>query len=63
VWQRGIAYKSFGPNVTSLEGLDVSKAAAMQEILLRFRVPTPTPTPDPDPDPYPYPYPYPDLYP
>ena len=32
VWQRGIAYKSFGPNVTSLEGLDVAKAPAMQEM-------------------------------
>ena len=33
MWQRGIAYKSFGPNVTSLEGLDVESAAAMQERL------------------------------
>ena len=30
VWQRGIAYKSFGPNVTSLEGIDVAAAAPMQ---------------------------------
>jgi hypothetical protein len=24
-WQRGMAYKGFGPNVKSLEGVDVEK--------------------------------------
>ena len=32
VWQRGMAYKSFGPSVTSLEGVDLSAYAAMQEM-------------------------------
>ena len=31
VWQRGIAYKSFGPAVTTLDGLDVAAAPPMQE--------------------------------
>ena len=30
VWQRGMAYKSFGPSVTSLDGIDVGSYAAMQ---------------------------------
>jgi len=41
VWQRGIAYKSFGPNVTSLEGLDVAKAAAMQEMPVQSAIVSP----------------------
>lgn len=32
VWQRGMAYKHFGPSVTSLEGVDVEAHASMQEM-------------------------------
>ena len=31
VWQRGMAYKQFGPSVTSLEGIDLSKTPTIQE--------------------------------
>eukprot|EP00041_Stephanoeca_diplocostata_P011064 m.179828 g.179828 ORF g.179828 m.179828 type:complete len:564 (+) comp18398_c0_seq9:310-2001(+) len=30
-WQRGIAYKGFGPSVTSFEGIDVEKIQSIQE--------------------------------
>lgn len=30
-WQRGMAYKGFSPNVTSLEGIDVERIPSVQE--------------------------------
>ena len=41
VWQRGIAYKSFGPSVTSLEGVDVAKGMPMQEMPVQSVITSP----------------------
>lgn len=30
-WQRGIAYKGFGPSVKSVEGIDVERIPSLQE--------------------------------
>lgn len=30
-WQRGMAYKGFGPSVRSLEGVDVENIPSLQE--------------------------------
>jgi len=43
VWQRGMAYKSFGPDVTSLEGVDVSKYAPIQEMPVQSAILSPPP--------------------
>lgn len=43
VWQRGIAYKSFGPNVTSLEGVDVAGGTPMQEMPVQSVIVSPVP--------------------
>ena len=32
VWQRGMAYKGFGPSVTSLKGIDLDTVVTMQEM-------------------------------
>jgi len=43
VWQRGMAYKSFGPDVTSLEGVDLSKYAPIQEMPVQSAILSPLP--------------------
>jgi len=43
VWQRGMAYKSFGPSVTSLDGIDVGSYAAMQEMPVQSVILSPQP--------------------
>ena len=43
VWQRGMAYKSFGPDVTSLEGIDVGSYAPMQEMPVQSAILSPLP--------------------
>ena len=43
VWQRGMAYKHFGPSVTSLEGVDVAAAASMQEMPVQSAILDPLP--------------------
>ncbi len=37
-WQRGMAYKGFGPSVTSLEGIDVEAIPSLQEQPVQVRV-------------------------
>lgn len=41
VWQRGMAYKSFGPDVTSLDGIDISAYAPIQEMPVQSAILSP----------------------
>jgi sulfite oxidase len=43
VWQRGMAYKAFGPHVTSLEGVDVGRYAPIQEMPVQSAILSPQP--------------------
>ena len=43
VWQRGIAYKTFGPDVTKVDGLDISKYAPIQEMPVQSAILSPLP--------------------
>ena len=43
VWQRGMAYKSFGPDVTSLDGIDVGSYAPIQEMPVTSAILSPLP--------------------
>ena len=43
VWQRGMAYKAFGPDVTSLDGIDLDKYAAIQEMPVQSAILSPQP--------------------
>lgn len=42
-WQRGLAYKGFGPNVHSTEGIDVEKLASLQEMPVTSMITYPAP--------------------
>jgi len=41
VWQRGIAYKQFGPSVTNVDGLDLKEYAPMQEMPVQSAILSP----------------------
>eukprot|EP00316_Scyphosphaera_apsteinii_P000846 CAMPEP_0119321010 /NCGR_PEP_ID=MMETSP1333-20130426/54139_1 /TAXON_ID=418940 /ORGANISM="Scyphosphaera apsteinii, Strain RCC1455" /LENGTH=525 /DNA_ID=CAMNT_0007327867 /DNA_START=23 /DNA_END=1600 /DNA_ORIENTATION=+ len=43
VWQRGIAYKTFNPSVTAVDGIDVSNVAPMQEMPVTSFIVSPSP--------------------
>lgn len=43
VWQRGMAYKSFGPSVTSLKEVDIAAYAPMQEMPVTSMILSPSP--------------------
>ena len=43
VWQRGMAYKSFGPDITSLDNIDIAKYAPIQEMPVQSAIFSPLP--------------------
>lgn len=43
VWQRGMAYKSFGPDVTSLDDIDIGSYAPIQELPVQSAILSPQP--------------------
>ena len=43
VWQRGMAYKSFGPDVTTLDGIDIGAHAPIQEMPVQSAILSPLP--------------------
>eukprot|EP00308_Calcidiscus_leptoporus_P001057 CAMPEP_0119358582 /NCGR_PEP_ID=MMETSP1334-20130426/6761_1 /TAXON_ID=127549 /ORGANISM="Calcidiscus leptoporus, Strain RCC1130" /LENGTH=549 /DNA_ID=CAMNT_0007373115 /DNA_START=8 /DNA_END=1657 /DNA_ORIENTATION=+ len=50
VWQRGIAYKQFGPSTTSVEGVHVEAYPAMQEMPVQSAIVSPLAGASVDPD-------------